>query len=309
MEHIVRESLSYAVYFAPRGKIRLLNIGSLLAQRYLSRLDKLIGFIGDAGAGKSLLIKGMFPGLELTNDDDGINLRPLPLIKSLETGRFNSHTYHMDVRFEMAFTQMHLLVEAVTKAIEAGKRVIVEHFDLLYPHLGMNAELIVGIGEEVIATRPSIFGPLPVDIADIVFKSIKYRQMTHSAEDLTEHVLETKYDVICYDKLHTDVRHGFVIEFEEKPDVNLDEVEESVNELISKGIDICCLDEEHISIGEDFRHYCTGPRIHIGNTSDIKNFRLCKEFKYDRITKLYALIGLVGTEHTIDLNDINKLIL
>ncbi|HWJ02120.1 MAG TPA: alanine-tRNA synthetase second additional domain-containing protein, partial [Verrucomicrobiae bacterium] len=87
-----------AVYFAPRGKKRLLVLGHNLAQRYLSPEDNLIGFIGEAGAGKSLLIRGMFPGLELTNDDDGINVRPLPLIGDAERGHFRTHTYHLDAR-------------------------------------------------------------------------------------------------------------------------------------------------------------------------------------------------------------------
>lgn len=43
----------------------------------------------------------------------------------------------------------------------------------------MNAEVLIGIGEEVIVTRPNIFGPLPKDIAEIVFKSIKLRRMAH----------------------------------------------------------------------------------------------------------------------------------
>jgi predicted GTPase len=85
----------YAVYFAPRGKKRLLSLGNIIAQRHLSAEDNLIGFIGDAGAGKSLLIKGMFPGLELSNDDEGLNVRPLPILKNEDNGFFSSHTYHI----------------------------------------------------------------------------------------------------------------------------------------------------------------------------------------------------------------------
>ena len=94
----VHEHLMQAVYFAPRGQKRLLFLGTNLQQRYLSPDDKLIGFLGDAGAGKSLLIRGMFPGLELTNDDDGINVRPLPLMEDADRGHFRCHTYHLDVR-------------------------------------------------------------------------------------------------------------------------------------------------------------------------------------------------------------------
>jgi len=69
------ESHIISSYFAPRGHNRMYALGRHLAQIYLSPFDKLIGIIGDAGAGKSALIRGMFPGLELTNDDDGVYIR------------------------------------------------------------------------------------------------------------------------------------------------------------------------------------------------------------------------------------------
>ena len=56
-------------------------LGMQVAQLYLSPFDKLIGIIGEAGSGKSALIRGMFPGLELTNDDNGVYVRPLPLLE------------------------------------------------------------------------------------------------------------------------------------------------------------------------------------------------------------------------------------
>ena len=68
-------------YFAPRGHQRMYALGMQLAPLYLSPFDKLIGIIGEAGSGKSALIRGMFPGLELTNDDDGVYVRPLPLLE------------------------------------------------------------------------------------------------------------------------------------------------------------------------------------------------------------------------------------
>ena len=182
----MHESLMYAVYFAPRGKLRLLNIGHEISQRHLSPLDKLIGFIGDAGSGKSMLIKGMFPGVEPGNDDEGVNGRSfIPFLRDVDEGVFNSHTYHLDVRFESAFTQLYIIADGIRRAVEQGKRVIIEHFDMLYPFLGINAELLVGMDEEVVVTRPNIFGPNQSYIADVVFKSIRYRKMTHTAEDLT----------------------------------------------------------------------------------------------------------------------------
>ncbi|HEX3032910.1 MAG TPA: alanine-tRNA synthetase second additional domain-containing protein [Bacillota bacterium] len=300
------DGMMYAVYFAPRGKNRLLSLGHLVAQRHLSPLDKLIGVIGEAGAGKSLLIKGMFPGLELANDEDGVNGRPLPLLNCADKGLFNCHTYHMDVRFEAGFTQIYTLAEAVKEALSQGKRVIIEHFDLIYPVLGVRAEILIGIGEEVIVTRPNIFGPEPQDIVSIVCKSIKYRKMAHTAEDLTCKVLEEHFG--CpHSQVHGDVKHGFVLEFSEKPQVDIGEVEALVKQYIQAEAAICYLDENHIRIGSGEKFHCTGPRIHVRNAGDIENFQLVKDYKYDPITGKWALVGLVGAERATDINDLNKL--
>lgn len=289
----VHEHLMQAVYFAPRGKKRLLFLGTNLQQRYLSPEDKLIGFLGDAGAGKSLLIRGMFPGLELTNDDDGINVRPLPLMEDADRGHFRCHTYHLDVRFESAFTQPWKIAEAIKKALIKGRRIVIEHFDLVYPFLEVNAEVLIGVGEEVIVTRPTVFGPEPQSIAEIVFESIKYRRMAHSAEDITSMILEEMG--LQRPEIHSDIKHGFVLELPEKPDIDLDIVEERVRELIQADMPICFSDEEHIRVGE-MLYPCTGPRIHIKRTSDIKGFHLLKEFRFDPIQRLYTIAGIVGDD-------------
>ena len=79
-----------STYFAPRGHSRMYALGIQLCQLYLSPFDKLIGIIGEAGSGKSALIRGMFPGLELTNDDNGVYVRPLPLLEQdMERGFFS----------------------------------------------------------------------------------------------------------------------------------------------------------------------------------------------------------------------------
>lgn len=289
----VHEHLMQAVYFAPRGKKRLLFLGANLQQRYLSPEDKLIGFLGDAGAGKSLLIRGMFPGLELTNDDDGINVRPLPLLDDAQRGYFRCHTYHLDIRFESAFTQLWVLADAIKKAILKGRRVVVEHFDLVYPLLGVNAEVLVGVGEEVIVTRPTVFGPEPQEIADIVFESIKYRRMAHSAEDVTSMILEEMG--LAKPEVHSDIKHGFVLELPEKPDIDLDLVEQRVRDIIRADLPICFADEEHIRVGES-PYPCTGPRIHVRRTSEVTGFHILKEFRFDPVQKLYTIAGIVGDE-------------
>lgn len=289
----VHEHLAQAVYFAPRGKKRLLFLGENLQLRYLSPEDKMIGFIGDAGAGKSLLIRGMFPGLELTNDDDGINVRPLPLLEDSEQDNFRYHTYHLDARFETAFTQPWQIAEAVKKAILKGHRVVIEHFDLLYPLLGINAEVLIGVGEEVIVTRPTIFGPEPESIQRIVFESIKYRRMAHSAEDLTSMILEEMG--LAKTELHSDIKHGFVLEFPEEPVIDLDLVEQRVKDIIKADLPICFLDDQHIRVG-DKPYPCTGPCIHIRKTGEITGFRLLREFRFAPIQRLYTIAGVVGEE-------------
>lgn len=290
------QSHLFSVYFAPRGYKRMAQMGMQIAQQHLTPFDRLIGFIGEAGSGKSLLIKGMFPGLELTNDDDGVNVRPLPLLSAGDdaSGFYQPHTYHLDIRFEAAFTQMHELAEAIKTALSLGRRVIVEHFELIYPFLDMNAELLIGVGEEIIVTRPTFFGPEPKDIADIVFASNKYRRMAHTAEDLTERYLWEPY----HDNFqHSDVHHGFILEFDEKPVIDLDALEAYVREKIKRNLPISFLDDNHILIGTK-KHYCTGPRMHVASTGEIENFHVVKEIKYDPLSKKYLLVGLIGNDQT-----------
>jgi tRNA A37 threonylcarbamoyladenosine biosynthesis protein TsaE len=304
----MQKSHLYTVFFAPRGFERMAGLGTQIAQQYLSPFDKLIGLVGLAGSGKSMLIKGMFPGLELVNDDDGVNTRPLPLldVNENDTGFYTAHTYHVDIHFETAFTQLHVLATAVKDAVALGKRVVVEHFDLLYPVLGSNADLLIGIGEEVIITRPTFFGPEPADIADIVFKSQTIRRQTHSVEDLCEYVMR-KHGMTspC---LHSDVRHGFILSFSEKPNlpISLEQVEQEVKELIAAGIPISFQDDMHIRIGEE-SWVCHGPRMHVRSTEEIKHFSLNKEFITDPISGRCLLVGVVGEEGTHKIRDLNKI--
>ena len=154
----MQQSHSYSVFFAPRGRDRMYDLGMQIAQLYLSPYDKLIGVIGEDGSGKSMLIRGMFPGLELT----GADVRPLPLLDPKPQDAFTAHTYYIDVRIASADTPTEKLAEAVMGAVESGKRVVAEHFDLIYPMLnGANANLMIGVGDEIIVSRPTIFGPTP----------------------------------------------------------------------------------------------------------------------------------------------------
>ncbi|HWJ04091.1 MAG TPA: alanine-tRNA synthetase second additional domain-containing protein, partial [Verrucomicrobiae bacterium] len=192
---------------------------------------------------------------------------------------------------ELAFTQPWIVAEAIEKALAKNRRVIIEHFDMVYPFLKQNAQVMIGVGEEVIVTRPTVYGPEPKEIADIVFSSIKYRRMAHSAEDITSMILEEMG--IEKPELHSDIKHGFVLEFPEKPDIDLDLVEQRVSDIIKEDLQICYSDDEHIRVGENL-YECTGPRIHVNRTSGISGFRLLKEFRWDPIQKLWTLAGVVG---------------
>ncbi len=299
---ILDDRCLYSVYFAPRGAMRMTEMGMQIAQRHLTAFDRLIGVVGEAGSGKSILLRGMFPGLELSNDDNGVNVRPLPILDISSGGFYQPHTFHIDMRFEMAFTQMHVLANAVREAIHRGRRVVVEHFDLLYPHLDINAELLIGVGEDIIVTRPTLFGPEPQDLANIVHKSIRYRRMAHTAEDLVERFL---WDPYHGEYAHSDVRHGFVLSFEKCPDVDLELMEKWVLEQIALDLPVCYVDEEHIRFGEKL-HHCTGPRMHVASTGKIENFRMLHEFKFDPIDARFLMVGLVG-EPIADMRDLNKI--
>lgn len=285
-------------YFAPRGHARMYALGMQLAQLYLSPTDQLIGVIGDAGAGKSALIRGMFPNIDLTNDDDGVYVRPLPLLDVGE-GRsfFSPHTYHVDIRFETGFTQLPDLADAIMTAVHMGKRVIVEHFELVYPLLhGMHADLLIGVGEEVVITRPNLFGPEPKELRDVVYASLPYRLMCHTAEDLCEMLLPPEdLTRVTYD----DVRHGFVMAFPgHPPQVDLRELEQKIQALIQEDLPVAYVDENHVSIGEHI-HHCTGPRTHVSSTGQIQDFRLLWRFLHDKLRDRYLLVGCVG-ERNLD---------
>ncbi|MCL2580063.1 MAG: alanine-tRNA synthetase second additional domain-containing protein [Oscillospiraceae bacterium] len=295
----------YSIYFAPRGNRRMAQLGMQLAQLHLSPFDQLIGVMGEAGSGKSLLIKGMFPGLELTNDDEGVNIRPLPILDVDSSGGFfSNHTYHMDIRFESAFTQMHDLAEAVKKALTMGKRVVVEHFDLLYPFLDKrNADVLIGVGAEVAIARTTIFGPLPDEIAKMAFDTIKYRKMAHTAEDLIDYLLTDSLDE---DYEHSDVRNGFVLRFQKRPIFDLERLAKNMEDLIDQDIPISYADENHINVGDRLQR-CTGPRMHVRSTGEIEVFRLLDHIIYDAQEKRYLLVGLVGKRGGDIEEDLNRL--
>lgn len=286
--------LNQAIYYAPRGEARLILLGSIISHSFLSPFDKLIGIIGDSGSGKSLLIRGIFPGLNLTNDDEGVYRRPLPLLEDYERDAFYEFIYHVDVRFEMAFTPIYLLAEAILRALNKDKKVVVEHFEIIYPYLKRNADILIGIGEEVIIVRPNIFGPEPQEIVEIVFKSLPYRLQAHTAEDLTGLVLE-EYGYSRLIEAHSDIKHGFVISLREKPLLDISFIEEEIRRYLKKNLPVSYYNHQHIKIGEKIVK-CTGPRLHVGNTKEIEEFYLFPDYIYSPSENCYLLVGFVNGE-------------
>lgn len=298
------ETLIFAAYYAPRGRQRLYRVAAQLSQRYISPNDLLIGIIGAEGAGKSTLIRGLFPGLELTNDDDGINTQCASIHTFSPDDPLSGHTFHIDARHELAFRQKADLVEAIKLAVANRRRVVVEHFDLLYDAMGYNAQVLVGIGEEIIVARPSIFGPFPRNIKAVVDKSIKFRLMAHSAEDITTMILARDYGYKPA-AIHSDVKHGFVIRFPEEPGIDLVELESKIQDVIARDLPIVISRTDHIRIG-DQELYCTGTRTHVKSTGRIENFRLLKDYRHDLVTGEFMLVGRVGRKEVVGIEDINE---
>lgn len=292
MRNLVQEYMVSAQYFAPRGKERLMFLGEQISHRHLSFNDKLIGIIGDAGAGKSSLIKGMFPGLQLSNDDDIVNPRKIMQVRNSFEEVGDATTFHLDIRFQMAFTQMYEIVDYVNALLERKRRVVIEHFNLLFPALGRNADLIVGIGEEIIVTRPSIFGPLPESIYEIVHESLKYRKMAHTAEEVMMLVLDEEFGVSENDYFFSDIRNGFVLKFPYKPDIDLYHLEERIKARLAQNLSVSYYDEDNILVGDKVVR-CDGPRFHVGNTSEITEFNLIKEFIDDPKSRTFCMVGLI----------------
>lgn len=303
MRNLIQEYNVSSQYFAPRGKERLMFLGEQIAQRHLSFSDRLIGIIGDAGSGKSSLIKGMFPGLELSNDDDIINPRKIMQVRDALSETREASSFHMDIRFLQAFMQMYEIADFVKHLLENNRRVIIEHFNLLYPALQINADILVGIGEEIIVARPCMFGPIPQSVYEIVHQSLRYRKMAHTAEEITMHVLEKDFNISQDLYFFADIRNGFVMKFYKKIEIDFEKLEQKILEVIAQNLPVAYYDESHIKLGDNIV-CCDGPRLHVRNTSEIKQFSIIKEMLYDEKTHTYCLIGVVD-EHTDDIRNRN----
>lgn len=214
----------------------------------------------------------------------------MPLLNAEDVGFYTPKTFHVDVRMAKKYVPLEEIARAVLDVTAQNKRVIVEHFEILYPALKRNADLLIGLGEEVLVTRPSLFGPLPDNIADIVFKSLIYRKMAHSAEDLFGYCVK---DIERPSYTRSGLKHGFMINYREKPNFDLYEIEEKIQDIIRQDLPIVPSGEESIKIG-DYEMHCTGPLMHVESTGKIEGFSLVKEFYYEPRFNEYVVAGVVG---------------
>lgn len=268
----------------------MMELGMKITQMYLNPFDKIIGIIGAKDSGKSMLIKGMFPGIQTVEDDDEFEILNMPLLNADDVGFYTPRTFHVDVRAAKKYVPLKDIAQAVLDVTSKNKRVIVEHFEILYPELKRNADLLIGLGEEVLVTRPSLFGPLPNNIADIVFKSLVYRKMAHSAEDLFGFCVK---DLKRPSYTRSGIKHGFMINYREKPEFDLYEIEEKIQDIIRQDLPIIPSGEESIKIG-DYEMHCTGPLMHVESTGKIEGFSLVKEFYHEPRFNEYVVAGVVG---------------
>lgn len=255
------------------GAKRLMTLGEQLTHQHLSFTDRLVGFIGDSGSGKSSLIRGgMFSGLELSNDDDVLDPRKIMQVRDFRNNERDASTYHIDMRFQTAFTQMYEIVEFVNDKLSKGRRVVVEHFNLPAPALGRNADLLIGIGEEIIITRPTIFGLPNPSIYNMVHDSLRFRKMAHSAEEITIMSLHDLFGIDMDASTIADIHSGFVLKFNNKPEIDFPALSKQVHGYRAN-LPINYYDDTHITVG-DRCIPCSGPRIHMASTGEIENLHL-----------------------------------
>lgn len=127
--------------------------------------------------------------------------------------------------------------------------------------------------------------------------------MAHSAEELYGYCVK---DFERPDYTRSDIKHGFVINYVDKPSFDLKEVEERILDLIRQDIPIVPYDDNHIKIG-DYITKCTGPLMHVASTGQIENFSLMKEFYYEPKFHEYVVAGTVGRKHDEDAGELNNI--
>ena len=180
----IQSSHIYSTYFAPRGRSRIYTLGMQIAQLYLSPFDQIIGFIGEAGSGKSVLDQGHVPGIELTNDDDA---------STSARSRFFEQEAKRDLprRTPTIWTSAS---RRLPSARAGGRRPAgcpgaasassLSILTLIYPLLGINANLLIGVGEQIVITRPNLLALCRRSVRNRLSVASFIVPMAHSAEGI-----------------------------------------------------------------------------------------------------------------------------
>lgn len=179
-----------------------------------------------------------------------------------------------------------------------------EHFNTLNQALGRNADLLIAIGEEIIVTRRRSLGH---SHRCCVHHSLRFRKMAHTAEEVTATVLYELYGLSMHDYYSADIRNGYVLKFNEKPNLDFDLVEERILEIIRENRQVDYYDDLHIRFGDviiplaPVLVYTCALRVRL-------TIFLHKELVYDeRVYQAHCLIGLIGDtpNHNHDLANRN----
>ena len=83
-------------------------------------------------------------------------------------------------------------------------------------------------------------------------------------------------------------------------------LEQQVNDLIRQDVPVCYRDDRHIGIG-DIVSPCSGPRMHVRSTAEIRQLTLNKELLVEPLTDRYLLVGIVGEYGQQRISDLNKI--
>jgi hypothetical protein len=140
--------------------------------------------------------------------------------------------------------------------------------------------------------RPTVFGPLPQDVYELVHTSLRYRKMAHTVEDVTIQILREEFHVDRDLFFSSDIRNGFLLRFTQKIELDFVKLSERIRRRLAENLQVRYLDENHIMIGESVT-LCAGPRLHVRNTSEVENFSLMKNFVRDEKTDTYCLVGIL----------------
>jgi hypothetical protein len=83
-----------------------------------------------------------------------------------------------------------------------------------------------------------------------------------------------------------------LLRFTKNIDLNFEALSKRIHQRLAENLDVHYLDENHIKIGDSVTP-CSGPRLHLHNTSEVEGFSLVKGFVRDEKTDTWCLVGML----------------